>query len=71
MVSKRLTNYFYCFFIVFNFLFFWNVSWFCSARAFCDIYVVVIENSYEVWRSVSDFIQIPEARTRSKTYWFK
>ena len=48
MVSKRLTNYFYCFFVVFNFLFFCNVGWFCSARVFYDIYVVVIKNSYKL-----------------------
>ena len=47
MVSKRLTNYFYCFFVVFNFLFFCNVCWFSSARAFYDIYVVVNENSHK------------------------
>ena len=34
MVSKRHTNYFYCFFAVFNFLFFGNVGWFHSTRAF-------------------------------------
>ena len=30
MISKRLKNYPYCFFLVFNFLFFWNVGWFSS-----------------------------------------
>ena len=44
MARKRPTNYFYCFSVVFNFLFFCNVGWFSSARAFCDIYVVAIEN---------------------------
>ena len=32
------------FFVVFNFLFFCNVGWFSSARAFYEINVVVIEN---------------------------
>ena len=45
MISKRLTNYFYYVFVVFNFLFFCNIGWFISARALYDIYVVVIENS--------------------------
>ena len=45
-VSKRLTNYFYCFFVVFNFLFICTVGWFSSARVLYDIYVVVIENSF-------------------------
>ena len=45
MISKRLRNYFYYVFVVFNFLFFCNVGWFVSARALYYIYVVVIENS--------------------------
>ena len=46
MISKRLTNCFYCVFVVFNFLFFYNVGWFSSAiRALYDIYVVVTGNS--------------------------
>ena len=43
VVSKRRTNFFYYFFVVFNFLFFWNVGWFSSARAFYNIFIVVIE----------------------------
>ena len=47
MISKQLSNDFYCFFVVFNFLFFCKVSWFNSARGFCDICVVATEISYE------------------------
>ena len=37
VISKRLTKCFYCFFVVFNFLFFCNVGCFSSARSFYDI----------------------------------
>ena len=53
MVSKRVTNYCYCFFVIFNFLFFWDVGWFSSARAFYDIYVMVIKNSYKFFYLVT------------------
>ena len=50
MISKRLTNCFYCVFVVFNFLFFYNVGWFSSAiRALYDIYVVVTGNSWKLF----------------------
>ena len=49
-ISKRLSNYFYCVFVVFNFLFFCSVDWFSSAiRALYDIYVVVIGNSWKLF----------------------
>ena len=68
MVSKRITNYFYCFFVVFNFLFLCNVGWVSSARAFYDIYVVVIENSFSSGTILSFSVNIVSAFSRNPLF---
>ena len=68
MVSKWLTNNFYCFFVVFNFLFFCIVGWFCSARAFYIIYAVVIASSFSSVTILSFSVNITSAFSRSPLF---
>ena len=67
MISKRLGSYFYCFFVVLNFLVFCKVGWFSSARAF----YVIMKWSLKVLESSFSSVSILSFSANISSIYFK